>query len=398
MAIRSFRYRFYPNKDQEVLLRKTFGCVRLVYNKALYERNEAWISARKSVKYTEQDKNLTAWKRTEELSFLNEVSCVPLQQALRHLQVAFNKFFKKLVGYPCFKKKHNGGSATFTRGAFKIIGEKLKLAKMAEHLDIRWSRPLPEGISPSTVTVTLDASNRWHIAIQLDDTNVKDLEINDEAIGIDLGIEKLATISTGEKIRNLRLLSKESKNEKKLARSLSRKKKGSNNRKKARLKLARFYAKIADRRNDYIHKLSTRLVRENQVIVVENLNIRGMMKNRSLAKAINDAGWSTLVPFLRYKCKWYGRFFIRIDRFYPSSKTCSNCGHVLRKLSLSVREWVCPKCNSEHDRDINAARNILAAGHAVTACGPDVRQCILRNVVQLGMKQELMAVRPGTVD
>jgi putative transposase len=394
--LRAFRYRFYPSPEQESLLRRTIGCSRLVYNKALAERSEAWTRAKESVGYAQQDRALTRWKKTADLTFLNEVSSVPLQQALRHLQTAYTNFFQKRAAYPSFKKKAAGGSATFTRSAFRFDGRGLRLAKMEASLDIRWSRPLPKVADPSTVTVSLDAAGRWHVSILCEDLSIKPLKKSKTAIGIDLGISALATLSTGEKVSNPRYSDSEQSRKRLLAKALSRKQKGSKNRLKARLKLARLHARISDRRQDTMHKLSTRLVRENQVIVVEDLNVAGMMKNRCLSRVISDAAWRMLLTMLAYKCEWYGRNLIKVDRFFPSSKTCHGCGHVVESLPLSIRKWSCPKCGTTHDRDVNAALNILAAGHAVAreseVCGPGVSHRILRNQVRSGLKQKTPGV------
>lgn len=388
MQLRAFRYRFYPSTEQEGLLRRTIGCVRLVYNKALAERSEAWAHAKKSIGYAAQDKSLTAWKKQEELSFLNEVSSVSLQQSLRHLQTAYGNFFQKRAKYPTFKRKHSGGSAAFTRGAFRYRDGALTLAKMSAPLDIRWSRPLPVGADPSSVTASVDAAGRWHISILCEDASIKPLPKLQTTVGIDLGITALATLSTGEKIQNPRHSDSERTRKVRLSRRLSKKQKGSKNRDKAKVKLARLHARIADRRRDTMNKLSTRLVRENQVIAVEDLNIAGMVKSRSLARVISDAGWRMLLTMLAYKCAWYGRELVRVDRFFPSSKTCHACGVVVESLPLSVREWTCSACGFVHDRDVNAARNILAAGHAVAVCGPGVSHRLLRKSVQLGLKQK----------
>jgi len=238
------------------------------------------------------------------------------------------------------------------------------------------------------VTVSLDAAGRWHVSLSYEDTCVQPLPKCEPAVGLDVGITTLVTLSTGEKIANPRHDERLMPRKRRLSRSLSRKQKGSKNWHKGRLKLARNYARTADRRLDDTHKLSIRLVRENQVIVVEDLRIKNMVRNRSLARVIHDAGLGELFRQLAYKSVWYGRDFLKIDRFHPSSKKCSCCGHVLDQLPLGVRHWTCPACEAEHDRDVNAARNILAAGLAVTACGPDVRQRILRSMLQLGMKQE----------
>lgn len=389
MPIRGFRYRAYPNPEQEIFLRRTLGCVRFVYNRALKERSAAWANDKKPLSYAAQSANLTGWKRLPELSFLNDVSCVPLQQALRHLQAAYVNFFAKRSRYPTFKRKANGGSASFTRSAFSFRDGQLRLAKMSAPIVIRWSRPLPIGAQPSTVTVTLDPSGRWHVSLLCEDASIGYLQRRNTAIGLDVGITSLVTLSTGEKIANPKHSSRESARERVLSRRLARKKKGSKNRERAKIQLARLHVKVADRRRDFLHKLSTRLVRENQVIVAEDLCIKGMVRNRSLARVISDAGWSELFRQLEYKSGWYGRTFVKVDRFFPSSKTCSACGFIAGRLPLDVRHWICPTCGKEHDRDVNAARNILAAGFAVSACGPDVSQRILRDAMRSGLKQEL---------
>lgn len=391
-VLRGFLYRFYPTAEQEALLRRTLGCVRLVYNKALHERSEAWTGAKKSISYAAQSRALTEWKKTADLAFLNEVSSVPLQQALRHLQSAYLAFFSKRTRYPSFKRKSRGGSAEFSRSAFRFEDGALTLAKMGEPLDVRWSRPLPAGAQPSTVTVSLDAAGRWHVSLLCEDKSIKPLPKITTAVGIDLGLTTLVTLSTGEKVSNPKHDALELARKRVLSRRLARKTKGSKNRYKAGLKLAQLHARVADRRRDHLHKLSTRLVRENQAIVVEDLNVRGMVKLRPLSRAISDAGWSEFVRQLEYKAEWRGRTFVKVDRFFPSSKACSCCGLILDSIPLSVRHWTCPGCKAEHDRDVNAARNILAAGLAVArdgeVCGSDVSQRILRNAVQSELKQK----------
>lgn len=370
---RAYRYRFYPTEEQATALSRTFGCVRLVYNRALDARTTAWSQEQRRVGYTDTSALLTAWKRTDELVFLNEVSSVPLQQGLRHLQKAFTNFFDQRAGYPKFKsRKKSRASAEYTRSGFQWRDGQLTLAKMDRPLAIVWSRPLPDGAEPSTVTVSRDPAGRWHVSI-LVETTIEHLAPIAAEVGIDAGLTSLLTLSTGEKITNPRHEKRERSALARAQRDLARKAKGSNNRAKARTKVARVHARIADRRRDLLHKLTTRLVRENQTIVIEDLAVHNMVKNRSLARAISDASWSDFRTMLQYKAAWYGRTVIAVDRWYPSSKTCSRCGHVLDALPLGVREWVCPVCGDVHDRDVNAARNILAAGRAVVACGDGVR-------------------------
>lgn len=385
---RAFKFRFYPTSEQESLLRRTLGCVRLVYNKALHERTGAWYERQERVTYPQTSSMLTAWKKQEELDFLNEVSCVPLQQGLRHLQTAFTNFFAKRAKYPNFKKKHQGGSAEFTKSAFKFKEGKIYLAKCKEPLAIRWSRQIPSGCLPSSVTVKLHPSGRWHISIRFDDPIIKPLPANDKAVGIDLGISSLLTTSDGNKVANPKPLKKHYRKLRRLQKSLSRKQKGSHNRYKARVKLARVHQKIVDTRTDHLHKLTTQLVRENQTIVVEDLAVKNMVKNRKLAQAISDASWGELTRQLEYKCRWYGRNYIEIDRWFPSSKRCSNCGHIVEKMPLNIRQWECPKCGIHLDRDINASCNILAAGLAVSVCGASVRPEQSKSVKATAMKQK----------
>ena len=372
MTQKAFKYRFYPTPEQETLLRRTLGCTRLVYNRALAARTEAWYERQERVGYTQTSTLLTDWKKQDDLDFLNDVSCVPLQQGLRHLQTAFSNFFAGRAQYPNFKKKRNGGSAEFTKSAFKWRDGKLFLAKSLEPLSIRWSRAIPEGVEPSTVTVKLSPSGRWTVSL-LVDALIEPLSESPNRIGVDLGITSLIALSTGEKVANPKGFKAKRAKLRKVQKALSRKQKGSNNRYKARLKVAKVHAEISDARLDFLHKLTTRLVRENQTIAVEDLAVKNMVKNRKLSLAISDASWGELVRQLEYKCDWYGRTFIKIDRWFPSSKRCGTCGHIVEKLPLNIREWSCPHCGATHDRDVNAAKNILAAGLAVKVCGANVR-------------------------
>ena len=369
----AFKYRFYPTPEQETLLRRTMGCARLVYNRALAARTEAWYERQERVQYEETSFMLTSWKKQEDLQFLNEVSSVPLQQGLRHLQKAFANFFAGRAKYPNFKKKHNGGSAEFTRSAFSWKNSNVFLAKCKEALPIQWSRPLPDGCTPSTITVKLDPRGSWHVSLLVDNPNIQHLPQCDKSIGLDVGISSLLSTSDGDKIANPKHFKRHRRKLKQVQKALSRKKKGSNNRHKARVKVARAHGKIADSRKDFLHKLTTQLVRENQTIVVEDLAVKNMVRNHKLALAISDAAWGELVRQLDYKCEWYGRTLVKIDRWFPSSKRCGNCGYIAESLPLDIREWDCPKCRAHHDRDINAARNILAAGHAVAVCGANIR-------------------------
>jgi len=370
---RAFRYRFYPTDAQAAELVRTFGCVRKVYNLALQVRTEAWTQKQERIGYSATSAMLTGWKRTEELAFLNEVSSVPLQQALRHLQAAFVGFWAKRARYPRYKSKRKARAcAEYTRSAFRWRDGVLTLAKMTEPLDIRWSRPLPEGVVPSTVTVSRDSAGRWFVSLLCEDPSVTPVPTVDSVVGIDFGLDHLLVLSTGEKIGNLRHERRDRTVLVKAQRALCRKQKGSNNRAKARVKVARVHARTADRRTDYLHKITTRLVRENQTFVIEDLAVSNMVGNRCLARAISDAGWRQCRQMLEYKARWHGRQVIAVDRWFPSSKLCSVCGALAAAMPLNARTWTCA-CGATHDRDVNAARNILAAGLAVTVCGAGVR-------------------------
>ncbi|GGO25434.1 IS200/IS605 family element transposase accessory protein TnpB [Microbispora bryophytorum] len=360
---RAYKYRFYPTPEQADELARTFGCVRYIYNKALQERTRAYTQQGRRVSYVETSAMLTAWKKTPELAFLGEVSSVPLQQALRHLQAGFANFFAKRAKYPTFKsRKKSRASAEYTRSAFRWRDGQLTLAKMNAPLNIRWSRPLPEGAQPSTVTASRDSAGRWFVSILVEEA-IRPLDPADNRVGVDAGITALVTLSTGEKVTNPTHERADRRTLARAQRALARKAKGSNNRAKARIKVARVYARIADRRRDHLHKVTTRLVRENQVIAVEDLTVRTMVRNRSLARAISDAAWRELRSMLEYKCAWYGREMVAVDRWFPSSKLCSACGTLQQSMPLSIRSWTCA-CGVAHDRDINAAKNILAAGLA----------------------------------
>ena len=373
---RAFRYRFYPSPSQEVLLRKTMGCSRFVYNHFLALRIKEWTTNQKSVSYNETSSILTQLKKEEETKWLNEVSSVALQQSLQNLQEAYNNFFRGLkkkqkVGFPRFKKKNNRNSITLTKTAFSYKNGEIFIAKSKKKLNIRWSRQLPsEDIS--SITISLTTSGKWSISILVDDPNDYTLPLCDKVLGVDLGIETFTTLSTGEKVKMPDLKPHYTKL-KKLQKKHSKKQKGSKNKEKARLKVARQYEKITNIRQDFHHKLSTRLIHENQVVVMEDLNVSVMVKNRKLARAISQQGWYQFLTFLKYKATMYGRELLQVDRFYPSSKTCSSCGTIQASLPLNVREWTCDACGSLHDRDINAAINLKALGTSASAFGEDVR-------------------------
>jgi len=367
---RSYKFRFYPTGEQAQMLARQFGCARFAYNYFLRQRTDAWFDRQEKIGYHETSAMLTALKKQPEFTWLNESSSVPTQQALRHLQTAFGNFFAKRAKYPTFKSKHDRQTAEYTTSGFQWSGNELSIAKIGT-LNIRFSRTIPKAAKVTTCTVSKDAAGRYFVSMLCTD-EVQALPEVAAKVGIDLGLSHFAILSTGEKIAAPKTFRRNEGKLAKLQRRLAKKQKGSANRTKAKLKVARLHAKIADSRKDFLHKLSTRLINENQVIAIETLAVSNMQKNRSLAKSISDASWSEFVRQLKYKSLWYGRELVGIDRWYPSSKRCSDCGHTVKAMPLSVREWTCPECGTIHDRDINAARNVLAAGLVVSAFGESV--------------------------
>jgi len=374
---KAFKYRFFPTDEQAAQLARTFGCARFVYNQALEYRSKSWQQEKKSVDYHETATRLTAWKKEPEKAFLSEVSSVVLQQSLLNLDTAFANFFEKRAQYPKFKSRRARQSARYATIAFTYRDGRITLAKQSEPLNISWSRLLPEDAKIANLTVSRDTSGRHFVSI-LVETDVKPLEKAKAETGIDVGIKTLATTSDGAKLENPRPLLRREKRMKKLQRRVSRKVKGSNNRKKAGLKVARLHAKISDTRRDTLQKFTTKIISENQAIYVEGLNVAGMVQNHNLAKHIADTAFGEIFRELEYKAKWYGRTYLPLDRYFPSSKLCSTCGHLLEELPLSVREWDCRACGAHHDRDINAAINIKKAGQYLLkwlkATGSDARK------------------------
>ncbi len=357
------------------MLNRTFGCVRVVWNRTLAARHARWQTGRKTTSYAETDAALTLMKKDPDLAFLSEVSSVPLQQALRHQHQAFTAFFARRARYPRFKSRRGRQSAHYTRRAFTMRGGQLRLAKTAAPLRFTWSWPDLDvaALDPTMVIVSREPDGRWYVTFAIDTDFPEPLEPAGHAIGVDLGVTDFAVTSDGAKIANPRHLARKARNLARYQRRLARCRKGSANRAKAAAKVARAHRTVRDARRDFLHRASTRLVRSADTIVIEDLNVSGMIRNRHLARAISDCGWGEFRRQLQYKCQRYGRNLVIIDRWYPSSKTCSACGHLLAELSLGTRQWSCPSCGARHDRDLNAATNILAAGQAVTACGAGVR-------------------------
>ena len=356
------------------MLARTFGCIRLVWNRTLAFRNDRWCLESAGTSYAETDRALTAMRKETDLAFLSEVSSVPPQQALRHQHKAFSAFFAKRSRYPRFKSRRGRQAAHYTRSAFCMRGGELRLAKMTVPLRFVWSWPEVDltALDPAMVIICREPDGRWYVTFTLDAEAPEPLAEARRAVGVDLGVTDFAVTSDGGKIANPRYLDRKARRLARYQRRLARCRKGSANRAKAAVKVARAHRKIRNARRDFLHRTSTGLVRSADTIVIEDLNVAGMVRNRKLARAISDCGWGEFRRQLAYKCQRYGRRLVVIDRWYPSSKTCSACGYLLAELSLSSRHWTCPSCGTRHDRDVNAAKNILAAGLAVTACGAGV--------------------------
>lgn len=364
-------FRCYPTPEQEQHLARTFGCVRFVWNWALRARTDAFRAGER-MGYPATDRALTLLKQQPETAWLNEVSSVCLQQSLRDLQVAFSNFFDKRTAYPAFKRKEARQSANYTERGFSFDAERriLKLAKIGA-IKVKWSRKaIPH---PSSIRLIRTASGKYFVSLVVE-TQPAPLPKTGESVGIDFGVARLATLSNGERVSNPKHGAKWQRRLAFYQKRLARAKKGSKRREKVKRHVARIHEKIANSRSDTLHKLSTDLVTRFDVICVEDLNLRGMVKNHNLARSLHDASIGTAIRMIEEKAARYGKTVVKIDRWFPSSKTCYDCGYIVEKLPLSVREWTCPECGTTHDRDANAAANILAVGQTVSAHGGTVRR------------------------
>lgn len=368
-------------------MQRTFGCVRFVWNQVLAARTERYAATGKGMKFSEASRMVTILCNSAETVWLKEVSAVALNNSIRKQEAAFTNFFAKRARYPRFKNRNSPKSATFSSGGFTFKNGQIKPAKFKTPLKYVWSWPDvdPASLDPKTFTLSQDASGRWWVSFSVE-IETKPLPIARKQVGIDLGLTDIVVTSDGEKIAHPRHMDKHERRLKRYQRMMARRQKGSANREKARKKVAKQHAKVADARRDHLHKLTTKLIRDNDVIAIEDLAPSNMVKNRRLSKAIHQTGWHELRRQLEYKCERYERNLVVIDRWYPSSKTCSSCGHLLDKLSLGTRHWTCPGCGTLHDRDINAAKNILAVGLTVAAgnggkaCGGSVRPAYIAAV------------------
>ncbi len=361
--LKAYKYRIYPNKEQKIQIAKTFGCCRFVYNQTLAYHKDAYENEKKSVSKTDCN-NYCNRELKKEYEWLKDVDKFALTNAIYNMDAAYRKFFKEHAGYPKFKSKrdnHKSYTTNYTNENIVVDFEKgrVKLPKL-KMVKAKLHRKFEGQIKSATISQM--PSGKYFVSILVEEEQVE-LPKVEKSVGIDLGIKDLVITSDGEKIDNLKLIKKYENKLVRQQRKLAHKQKGSKNREKQRIKVAKIYEKIANTRNDYLHKISHKLINENQVIVSEDLSVSNMVKNANLAKSISDCGWSELTRQLQYKADWYGRTYVKIGRFVPSSQTCHVCGYKNEETKdLTVRKWTCPQCQTEHDRDINAAINIQNEG------------------------------------
>lgn len=358
---KAYKLRLYPNKRQKDLISKTFGCARYVYNYFLNRRIELYKTENKSLGFTECSRELTILKK--EMEWLKEPDKFALQNSLKHLDNAYKRFFKENAGFPKFKSKKNNSKSyktQFSNNNIEFKGNKIKLPKLG-FVRCRGYKTIKGRML--NVTISQAPSGDYYASICCTDVDIKPYELQGSKVGIDLGLKNFCITSDGEFVENPKYLKKSLEKLVKLQRELSRKSIGSSNGNKARLKVARIHQKIANQRYDFLQKLSTRLVKEYDIICVEDLSIKNMAKNDKLAQSISDVSWSEFIRQLQYKSDWYGKKIIKIDRYFPSSQICNNCGCINSEIKdLFIREWVCSECGTHHDRDINASINILKEG------------------------------------
>lgn len=365
--LKSYKYKLNPNEEQIVLLNKHFGSIRFTYNYFLNERKKEYETNKNTINYYDNARELTNLKKQEEYSWLNEINSQSLQDSLKNLETAYKNFFRFKKGFPRFKSKHTKNSFCVPQFV-KIIKGKLVIPKFKQPIDLILHRTFNGVIKQATISKT--TTNEYFVSILVETTH-SIVPKTGKSIGIDLGLKDFIITSDGYKYKNNRYTRTYANLLKKAQQHLSRKTKGSKLHEKQKLKVAKLHKKIANSRLDNLHKVSTELIKNYDTIILEDLNIKGMIKNHKLAKHISDVSWSKFIELLTYKAEWNDKQIVKIDRFFPSSKTCNCCGYINQNLDLSIREWTCPSCNTKLDRDLNASINILNEGYKLISSGTD---------------------------
>lgn len=395
MQYKAYKFRLYPNKTQKELLSKQFGCCRFVWNYFLHQRQEYYLQNKEDIEakrikgnlnYYDNANELVKMKKDENYIWLKETNSQSLLYVLQTLDTAYKDFFRKKTKFPQYKKKNNNQSFTVPQH-IKVKENRVYFPKFNEGIRFKKHRNINGTIKH--ITISKNPSNQYFVSFCVEE-NIEPLEKTNNVIGIDVGIKDFAIMSNGEKIENKHFLKTKSKKLKFLQRQLRRQQKGSKNREKRRLKIAKLHNKINNQKTDFLHKITNKITNENQVIVIEDLKVANMMKNHHLAKSISEVNWYEFRKQLEYKCLWKGRQLVVVDRFFPSSKTCGNCGFINQELTLQDREWKCPNCHTILDRDLNAAKNILKQG--LNICGwNDHIKLVEQSTLVDAMKQEAQA-------
>jgi putative transposase len=363
---KSYKFRIYPTKEQESLLSKHFGHCRFVFNRFLNERKKKYLNEKTSLNYYDNARTLTELKKDDEYIWLKEVNSQSLQASIRNLDIAYKNFFNKQNKFPRFKSKYDRQSFKVPQNVI-VDDDKLVIPKFKEGIKLNLHRQM--GGEPLFATISKSTTGKYYVSITCE-IEYKPFEKTGKSVGVDTGIKELAILSDGKVYRNIKSLKTKLKKIKYGQRQLSKKQKGSQSRNKQKRKLALVHEQITNIRKDYLHKVSTEIIKNHDIISVEDLAVKNIMKNHCLAQAMSDVSLGAFYTMLEYKANWNDRQFVKIDRFFPSSKKCSSCGWIKQDLTLSIREWTCESCGEVHDRDINAANNILKQGiNILSACG-----------------------------
>lgn len=366
--LKGYKFRIYPTKEQETLLSKHFGACRYVWNSILETKKDAYLHAGIKLNYCDTSKGLTAIKKLPDLYWLKEVNSQSIQQELRKLDVAYSRFFQKISDFPAFKSKHDKQSFMVPQ-RFSYKDKMLEIPKFKTKIKVNQHREFGNDARILFVTISKNKAGKYFASFQVEENKVKSSKISDKQIGLDLGLKDLIVCSDGMRINNPKIAKKSHKKIEYKHRQFSKTKKGGKNRERVRLKLAKIYEKTTNKKQDFAHKLTSKIVDENQIICIEDLDVKGMQKNKGLARSIQDVSWGEVVRQLEYKSGWRDKTLVKVNQYFPSSKTCGNCGHIHQELKLSDREWKCVKCETIHDRDLNAARNILKQGQNIINSG-----------------------------